>query len=382
MRVGAIHSGPSGYIILGAWVFAEQIGVPLPATPALLAAGVLAAAGRLNAALAVAIAVAASVLADYLWFRAGASRSDAVNRFLQRHPNSKLLQMARGLAAQLGSRSLVVAKFVPGLSLLAPPLSGVSGTRTAQFLLFDSLGALLWAGSSIGIGYFIGRGGSSSPIPISPQSCACLCAAFALGAATFRLAGWLWIKLQKRSLTHVIDERISAIYKQTPEQLAWLSNLITGENQPDPDPIFEPLCSRDSANPFFRQWSNVWFRKLVLAKTLDRVAAELKDSARRTAGLNRPRNGSAALPLVGRYQLERALLTLDLFPRCVILLTMFEQLSVEDTAILLDANKDLIEKTRGTAMAELYASVAHKQGRLSEIPPASQPALAAIETTA
>ena len=61
---------------------------------------------------------------------------------------------------------------------------------------------------------------------------------------------------------------------------------------------------------------------------------------------------------------------------------MFEQLSLEDTAILLDADKELIETTRLMAMAELYASVAHKQGRLSELPPATQPALAAMQTTA
>ena len=92
MRLSAIHTGPGGYLILGAWVFAEQIGLPLPATPALLAAGALAAAGRLNAAVVVATAVAASVLADYLLFRAGALGGDAVNRFLRRHGNSNLLR--------------------------------------------------------------------------------------------------------------------------------------------------------------------------------------------------------------------------------------------------------------------------------------------------
>ena len=61
---------------------------------------------------------------------------------------------------------------------------------------------------------------------------------------------------------------------------------------------------------------------------------------------------------------------------------MFEQLSLEDTAILLDADKQLIETTRVMAIAELYASVTHKQGTLSELPPATQPAFAAMQTTA
>jgi len=382
MRLSAIHTGPGGYLILGAWVFAEQIGLPLPATPALLAAGALAAAGRLSVAIVVVTAVAASVLADYLWFRAGVLGSDAVNRFLRHHGKSKLLRMAKGLSAQFGTRSLVVAKFIPGISLLAPPLSGVSGTGTAQFLLFDSLGALAWVGCSIGLGYCFERRGGGGLVPVSGQSCAFLCAAFALCVAAVRFGGWLGSKLRKRSLVPPIDATLMRTYNEIPDRLTWLANLITGESRQGPDPAFEPLCSRDSGNPFFHRWSNVWFRKLMPAKTLGRVAAEVKESARRTASLNCPRDGSAPLPLAGRYPLERALLTLDLFPRCVILLTMVEQLSLEDTAILLDADKQLIETTRLMAMAELYASIAHKQGRLSGFPTATQPALAGMQTTA
>ena len=257
MRVSAIHTGPGGYLILGAWVFAEQIGLPLPATPALLAAGALAAAGRLNAAVVVATAVAASVLADYLWFRAGALGGDVVNRFLRRHGNSKLLRMAEGLSAEFGTRSLVIAKFVPGLSLLAPPLSGVSGTRTAQFLLFDSLGALAWVGSSLGIGYFFEIRGGGGPVPISAQSCAFLCAAFALWVAALRFVGWLGSKLRKRSLDPPLDATLIRTYNEIPDRLTWLANLITGESQSGPDPAFEPLCSRDSANPLFHRCSSV-----------------------------------------------------------------------------------------------------------------------------
>ena len=236
MRVSAIHTGPGGYLILGAWVFAEQIGLPLPATPALLAAGALAAAGRLNAAVVVATAVAASVLADYLWFRAGALGGDAVNRFLRRHGNSNLLRMAKGLSAQFGTRSLVVAKFIPGLSLLAPPLSGVSGTCTAQFLLFDSLGALAWVGCSIGIGYCFEKRGGGGPFPISAQSCVFLCATFAACVAAVRFGGWLGSKLRKRSLVPPTDATLIRTYDEIPDRLTWLANLITGEKPTWPGP--------------------------------------------------------------------------------------------------------------------------------------------------
>jgi len=247
MRLSAIHTGPGGYLILGAWVFAEQIGLPFPATPALLAAGALAAAGRLNVAVVVVTAVAASVLADYLWFRAGALGSDAVNRFLRRHGNSKWLRMAEGLSAQFGTRSLVVAKFVPGLSLLAPPLSGVSGTRTSRFLLFDSLGALAWVGCSIGIGYCFEWRGGGGPFPISAQSCAFLCVAFAVCVAAVQFGGGLGSRLLNRSLVPQTDATLIRTYDEIPDRLTWLANLITGESRHGPDPGFEPLCSQDTA---------------------------------------------------------------------------------------------------------------------------------------
>ena len=71
MRVAEIHPGIEGYLLLFGWVFAEQIGLPLPAAPALLAAGALAAGGSLNAVVLIVVALAASVLADYLWYLPG-----------------------------------------------------------------------------------------------------------------------------------------------------------------------------------------------------------------------------------------------------------------------------------------------------------------------
>ncbi len=52
-----------------------------------------------------------------------------------------------------GFRSLVLAKFIPGLSTIAPPLAGIVGLTVPLFLVYDGLGAVLWAGSSLGVGY-------------------------------------------------------------------------------------------------------------------------------------------------------------------------------------------------------------------------------------
>lgn len=47
----------------------------------------------------------------------------------------------------------MIAKFVPGLSTIAPPLAGMVGIARWQFLLLDITGAIVWAGSWIGLGY-------------------------------------------------------------------------------------------------------------------------------------------------------------------------------------------------------------------------------------
>jgi membrane protein DedA with SNARE-associated domain len=165
MRVFENYMGPQAYLVLFAWVFAEQVGFPIPAVPVLLAAGALAAADKLNLAALVTVGVAAAVLADYLWYRAGSFRSEMVGQFLRRHPDSRILRTAEGLVRRYGARSLVFAKFVPGLSLAAPPLTGISGLGEAEFLLFDAVGALIWTAGFIGIGYLCNSGVLLTSVP-------------------------------------------------------------------------------------------------------------------------------------------------------------------------------------------------------------------------
>ncbi len=144
-----------GYAVLFAWVFVEQIGLPLPAIPLLFAAGALAGAGKLNLALAVGAALFASLVSDLIWYEIGRRRGGRVLNFLCRislEPDS-CVRNTESMFARHGVRSLLVAKFVPGLSTAAPPLAGIFRMRLPRFLLFDGLGALLWAGAFTGLGY-------------------------------------------------------------------------------------------------------------------------------------------------------------------------------------------------------------------------------------
>ena len=135
-------------------VFLEQIGLPIPALPTLIGAGAVAANGKLSALAVLGLAVAASVAADTIWFWLGRAKGDRVLKTLCRislSPDS-CVKETESLFERRGAPSLLYAKFVPGFSTVAPPMAGLMRVPLATFLLFDSAGALLWAGSGVAAG--------------------------------------------------------------------------------------------------------------------------------------------------------------------------------------------------------------------------------------
>ena len=147
------------YLVLFALVFAEQIGLPVPALPFLLAAGALVRTGQLDLGLALLVGITASVASDVIWYQIGRRRGMKVLNLLCKislEPDS-CVRRTEDLFARHGARSLLVAKFFPGYNTAAPPLAGVFGMRFGRFLLFDALGALLWLGAFGGLGFLFGH---------------------------------------------------------------------------------------------------------------------------------------------------------------------------------------------------------------------------------
>jgi membrane protein DedA with SNARE-associated domain len=144
-----------GYLVLAAWVFVEQIGLPLPALLGLLAGGALAGTGHLNLALAILFPATGAVLADVIWYHLGKYRGAKVLNVLCRismEPDS-CIRNTENRFARSGPNALVVAKFVPGLSTAAPPLAGMFGMRFTRFLIFDGAGAVIYNGLFVVLGY-------------------------------------------------------------------------------------------------------------------------------------------------------------------------------------------------------------------------------------
>jgi membrane protein DedA with SNARE-associated domain len=131
-------------LLVFANVFVQQIGVPLPAEPTLLAAGALM-AKHLVSPWSIALAtVTASALADSAWFIAGRRYEGVVRRALQRWSSSKSAS-TQGWLERWGLRSLLVVRFVPAAPQLILAAIGARHVRLATFLLYDVAGILLWA---------------------------------------------------------------------------------------------------------------------------------------------------------------------------------------------------------------------------------------------
>jgi len=144
-----------GYSVVFAFVLAEQIGLPLPATPILLAMGALAGAGRLSYLSALGLGIIASLIGDILWYWLGRKRGYSVLNLLCRvalEPDS-CVRRTENVFTRFGAGSLLFAKFVPGLSTAAPPLAGLFRMPMARFLLADTAGAAIWVMTFSGVGY-------------------------------------------------------------------------------------------------------------------------------------------------------------------------------------------------------------------------------------
>lgn len=132
--------------------------MPLPATPALLAVGALAAVGKIDGGLALALIVAACLLADLIWYGLGRRHGSRVLRLLCKislEPDS-CVRRTEDVFIRYGVRTLIVAKFVPGLSTVAAPIAGVIGVGLPRFVTYSALGSLLWGGTWTGLGYLAG----------------------------------------------------------------------------------------------------------------------------------------------------------------------------------------------------------------------------------
>ena len=222
-------------------VLLQQLGLPVPAVPTLLLAGSLAAAPPVLAK-ALAAAVVASVVADWVWYGAGRVFGYRVLAGLCRlsiNPASCVSQ-TEARFVRWGIPSLVVAKFIPGFSTVAPPIAGALRMSLAGFLLAAATGAVLWAGLALGAGWLL-RDAVPAVIDMLDRNTASAVALVALA-----LAGWLAWKLWQthrfRRLSDVphitIAELLAALESDAPPLLLDLRGTsMVAETGPIPGAV-------------------------------------------------------------------------------------------------------------------------------------------------
>jgi DNA-directed RNA polymerase specialized sigma24 family protein len=166
------------------------------------------------------------------------------------------------------------------------------------------------------------------------------------------------------ALYHLFEEHSSELY--------WLAFLLTGDREQSVQAFTRAFELENGANPVFRQFMVSWARKLVIAASLATIETELRESACRTADTDDQDSAQLAGPLLShawmgdghmtKLELERAVLAIDAFPRCALLLTVFEHLSIEDAASLLNTDEAALKLAQSAGFIQLTRNIASGRG--------------------
>ena len=178
-------------------VLLEQAGFPVPAVPTLLLAGSIASGGA-QLALALLAATAGSIIADAAWYLVGRRYGYQVLTGLCRisiNPGSCVSQ-TEAKFMRWGLKSLVIAKFIPGFSTVAPPIAGALRMPFSGFLVASAIGAALWAGTALVLGWAL-RAQVLATIQILEDH-----SARALTLIVLVIGGWIGWKLWKKYRFH------------------------------------------------------------------------------------------------------------------------------------------------------------------------------------
>lgn len=204
----AIERDPVSVVFVN--VLLEQLGLPVPAVPTLLVAGSLASAPG-QAAQLLSAAVLASVIADWIWYLAGRTFGYRVLSGLCRlsiNPGSCVSE-TEARFVRWGIWSLIIAKFVPGFSIVAPPVAGSLRMPLPGFIVAAGLGAAIWAGAAILAGWLL-RAEMQAALESMSRHGSTAIAVIALGLCVW-LAWKIWQKYR--------FERLAAIPHITPAEL-------------------------------------------------------------------------------------------------------------------------------------------------------------------
>jgi membrane-associated protein len=149
-----------GTVLVCVIVFIETgffVGFFLPGDSLLVTAGVFAATGSLNLAELLLVVPLCAIVGDQIGYWIGRKAGQALYRredslvFRKRH-----LERARDFYEKYGGKTVILARFVPIVRTFCPPVAGAAMMPYGRYVAYDIAGGILWVGSMILGGYFLG----------------------------------------------------------------------------------------------------------------------------------------------------------------------------------------------------------------------------------
>ena len=159
LNVVGTYLGHYGYWAILLLVMVEDFGIPVPGETILIAAAIYAGAGRLNVVAVGLVGFIAAVIGDNIGFAIGhfGGRALALRWGKYIFLTEERLDKAEVFFARHGGKIIVVARFIEGLRQANGIIAGIAGMRWLRFLAFNALGAALWVGTWVSLGYLAGN---------------------------------------------------------------------------------------------------------------------------------------------------------------------------------------------------------------------------------
>jgi membrane protein DedA with SNARE-associated domain len=147
-----------GYFAVALLVMVEDFGVPAPGETVLVAAALYAGTGRLNIVAVGVVAVVAAVAGDNIGYAIGryGGRSLVLRFGKYVRLTSERFAKAESLFARHGGKMVIIARFVEVLRQLNGIIAGLAGMAWPRFLIFNTIGAVLWVGTWATLGDLAG----------------------------------------------------------------------------------------------------------------------------------------------------------------------------------------------------------------------------------
>ncbi len=225
-----------GILVVFLNVLVQQLGVPVPVLPTMMIAGALSVTGALSAPAVLGAAILASLAADGIWYAAGIRFGSPILARLCRlslSPDSCVRQ-SEDRIGRWGAWALVIGKFVPGLSLMAPPIAGIVGLRPTVFLSASAAAAALYFGLGLALGRVF-HDQINEVLDIAERHGTV--AAVALAALLAAYVGYRWLRrwqfLRRLRVARItVDELRQRIERGAPPAILDVRSAIARERQP------------------------------------------------------------------------------------------------------------------------------------------------------